>query len=358
MKKFFYLILILLVLGGLGYLFLRIQWGPHGKGGTVYIPKGATVTQIAQDLTKAGFIPNPWSFKILVRWDKAERDLKPGEYEFPPRATAPEILGKLRRGERVVHKLIIPEGYSFKQIAYAIAQTGLATEADVMATFQDPKYLNLLGFPATSLEGYLFPSTYEYDSHTTLQELLSEMISGFQDNFAKGLGAQAMAAGWTIPQIVTLASIIEKETGQPEERPMIASVFENRLKQGMPLQSDPTIIYGLPAYDGNIHPWDIRNPHPYNTYVHTGLPPGPIASPGLDSLKAVLFPAPGDYLYFVAKGDGTHQFSKDLASHNLAVQRYQLSAATKTDKAGPESVPSTQGSANRPLMKVSPVRKK
>jgi peptidoglycan lytic transglycosylase G len=357
MKKFFYLILTLLVAAGLGYLFLRIQWGPHGKGGLVYIPKGSSVGQIAQELRKAGFIPNPWSFKILVRLDHAERELKPGEYEFPPQVEAPQILDKLRRGERVVHKLAIPEGYTFKQIAYAIAQTGIADEAQVLATFQDPKYLNLLGFPAISLEGYLFPSTYEYDSHTTLQDLLTQMIRGFQENFGKYLGARAAAAGWTIPQVVTLASIVEKETGRAEERPLIASVFENRLRTGMLLQSDPTIIYGLPHYDGNIHPEDIHNPHPYNTYVHPGLPPGPIASPGMASLQAVLFPTTGDYLYFVARGDGTHQFSKDLASHHQAVQRYQLATGPAAAKATPETVPGAEDSAHRPLMKTAPVKK-
>jgi UPF0755 protein len=324
MKKLAVLFLSLLILAGAGYVFLRGQWGPHGPGGTVYIPKGASLGQIAQELAKGGFIPNAWSFKVLTRLEKAERELKPGEYEFAAAVTASQILEKLRKGERLVRKLIIPEGYSFRQIALLIAQAGIATEPQVMAVLHDPQYLGLLGFTALSLEGYLFPSTYEYDSRTTLSELLTRMIRGFGKNFDGELRARVEASGWTIPQVVTLASIIEKETGRAEERPTIASVFHNRLKLGMPLQSDPTIIYGLINFDGNIRREDIRNPHAYNTYVHAGLPPGPIASPGLASLRAVLFPASGDYLFFVAKNDGTHHFSKDLASHNQAVQRYQL----------------------------------
>lgn len=323
MKKFLYLLLFLLVLGGGAYLYLHWEWGYPGAGGIVYIPKGSSVGQIAQELNKAHLIANPWSFKLLARLEKAETELKPGEYQFPPGVTAPEILDKIRRGERLVRKLTIPEGFSFRQIAQAIAASGIATEAQVMEAFQDPQYLTLLGFPAPSLEGYLYPSTYEYDSRTTLKELLTAMILGFQKNFDANLRVRTEGAGWSIPQVVTLASIIEKETGRAEERVLIASVFHNRLRQGMPLQSDPTIIYGLVNFDGNIRQEDIRNPHPYNTYVHSGLPPGPIASPGLASMQAVLFPASGDYLYFVAKKDGTHHFSKDLASHNQAVQLYQ-----------------------------------
>jgi UPF0755 protein len=324
MRKFFYLVSFLLVLAGVAYLYLRVQWGPHGSGGVVYIAKGSTVGQIAQGLTEAGLIPNAWSFKLLTRLEKAERELKPGEYEFNAGVTASQILEKLRKGERRVRKLTVPEGYSFRQIAQLMAQAGIAPEGQALSAFQDPQYLGLLGFPVVSLEGYLFPSTYEYDSRTTLQDMLTAMIQNFRESFNRELAPRAEAAGWTVPQVVTLASIVEKETGRPEERPLIASVFHNRLRLGMPLQSDPTIIYGLTNYDGNIRQEDIRNPHPYNTYVHKGLPPGPIASPGLESLRAVLFPAKGDYLFFVARQDGTHQFSKDLASHNAAVQRYQL----------------------------------
>jgi UPF0755 protein len=324
MKKIFTLFLILLLAVGVAYLYLRLQWGPHGLGGIIYISKGSSVGQIAQELDKAGFIPNTWSFKLLARLEHAERDLKPGEYGFPSGVTASQILEKLRKGERLVRRLTIPEGYSYRQIAQAIAATGMATEAQVMIAFNDPYYLGQLGFPAVSLEGYLFPSTYEYDSRTTLQELLSEMIQEFRGHFDGELKARAEAAGWTIPQVVTLASIIEKETARPEERPLIASVFHNRLQRGMPLQSDPTIIYGLTNYDGNIRQEDIRNPHPYNTYVHIGLPPGPIASPGMESMRAVLSPATADFLFFVAKKDGTHHFSKDLVSHQQAVQQYQV----------------------------------
>lgn len=343
MKKFFaLLVLTLLILGG-AYLYLRIQWGPHGPGAVVYIPKGSSSAQIAQTLSQEGVVASPWSFEILVRLEKAERELKPGEYEFPPGVTAEEVLSKLRRGERLVRYLVIPEGYAFRQIAAAIAKAGIATESEVWAAFQDPRYLGRLGFPAQSLEGYLFPSTYEYDSRTTLEEILNQMVRTFREQFDPGLRDRAREAGWTLPQVVTLASVIEKETGVKGERPLIASVFENRLKIGMPLQSDPTIIYGLKDFDGNIRSADIRNPHPYNTYVHVGLPPTPIASPGKESLKAVLYPAQTDYLFFVAKGDGTHEFSATLEAHQRAVERYQLNPSPLS-KGPPTKAPSTSTS--------------
>ncbi|MDX1387074.1 MAG: endolytic transglycosylase MltG [bacterium] len=324
MKKIFILI-VFLILGVLaGYLFLHQQWSPYGKGGIVYIPKGDSLGQIAQRLSEAEIIRNPWSFKVLVKLKGVSRNLQAGEYEFKPNISSEAIIAKLIRGERLVHRFTIPEGYNFQQIAKVLAGTGIASEAQILQAFRDPKYLGSLGFPSPSLEGYLFPSTYEYNRGTTLDEVLSMMIGSFKKQFTPEMKARMESMGWTLPQVTTLASIIEKETSQPEERALIASVFHNRLRQGMLLQSDPTIIYGLEDYRGDIRRKDIRNPHRYNTYVHPGLPPGPIASPGRESLEAVLFPADSEYLYFVSKGNGFHHFSKTLAEHNAAVQKYQL----------------------------------
>ena len=357
MKSILKILLILIILGLGAYLYLTIQWGPYGKGGVVYLPKGSSVSKIAQNLTKAGVIRNPWSFKLLVRLEGVEKELQAGEYEFPPELSTRAVIAKIRRGERRTYKLIIPEGYNYSQIAQRIAKTGLATEAEVLAAFQDPKYLSLLDFPTPSLEGYVFPSTYVYDRGTTLDALLKQMIRNYKKSLGPDLIQRAQQAGWTLPQLTTLASIIEKETGQASERPLIASVFHNRLKIGMPLQSDPTIIYGLKNFDGNIRKKDIKEPHLYNTYVHVGLPPGPIASPGKESLRAVMYPAESDYLFFVSKGDGTHQFSKTLAEHNEAVRNFQLGKRSQkgSQKPSPESSQEKpKSSANRPIMKPIP----
>ncbi len=336
--KFLKWVLVLLVLGVGIWFFYRSQFGPGEKAGSIYIPKGSTVNQVAEMLHQQGVIRSPWAFKTWVRFKKAGAALQPGEYEFSAGMTPREVLGKIVRGERVVHKLIIPEGYSFSQIAQAIEKAGIAPAAEILKHYQDPLLIKKLGLPVTSLEGFLFPATYDYDQGTQANELLQKMVETFLKNFDKSLREQTMAVGWNIPQIVTLASIIEKETGQAAERPMISSVFHNRLRLGMKLESDPTVIFGLPNFDGNIRKTDLQNPHPYNTYVHPGLPPGPIASPGKESLKAALNPVSTSYLFFVAKGDGTHQFSMTLEEHLEAVAKYQLKQITETQpKATPKS---------------------
>jgi len=328
--KFLKIFTVLVVLGLGLYLFLTIQWGPYGEGGLVYIPKGMTVEQIGETLAQEKIVRNAWSFKLLVRLKGESRYLQAGEYKFPSRVSTAEVLEKLRKGQRYIRRLTIPEGYNFQQIAQEIEKTGIASASEVQALFKDPRYLNKLGFNALSLEGYLFPDTYEYNRGTTLDDIISQMIANFKKQIGEGLSQRAQQGGWTIPQLTTLASVIEKETGLAAERPRIASVFQNRLQIGMPLQSDPTIIYGLKDYQGDIRRKDIRNPHPYNTYVHVGLPPGPIASPGIDSLRAVLNPEPSDYLFFVSRGDGSHQFSENLAEHQAAVRKYQLGRKPET----------------------------
>jgi len=340
MKKGLWALLVLALLFASAYFYFSRQVGPYGKGGVVFFPKGSSVTQIAGQLEQQGLIRNAWSFKVLVRIKDAGGKLHAGEYEIKPDATETEIIDKLVKGERIIHKLLIPEGYTFQQIASAIEKAGIAPASQVTPYFRDAKLLANLDFPATSLEGYLFPATYEYDRTTSVEELLKKMISAFKQNYDASLREQTLQQGLSIPQVVTLASIIEKETGQAAERPLISSVFHNRLHMDMPLQSDPTVIYGLPHYDGNIHKADLSNPHPYNTYVHPGLPPGPIASPGKASLKAALNPSASSYLYFVAKGDGTHVFAATLEEHNANVQRYQLGGKAPESQNSPESKPS------------------
>jgi len=364
------LLVLLLIAAGL-YLYVSIQLGPYGKGGTVYVPRGSSVAQTANLLEQNGIVRSAWSFRGLARWLGVQAKLKPGEYQFEAGMTSREVLDKIVRGDRVVHRLTVPEGANYQQIAALIERAGIAPQAEVMKYFRDPTLLATLGFPAVSLEGYLFPATYEYDRETTVESLLHEMIKKFQSSIAGPLTERAKQGGWTIPQVVTLASIIEKETAQPSERPLISSVFHNRLRIGMPLQTDPTVIYGLPNFDGNLRKEDLRNPHPYNTYVIVGLPPGPIASPGLPSLEAALNPVASNYLFFVSKGDGTHFFSATLDEHNAAVTRYQLMRNPPESQAqpSPQALPlqkpipmpraplaSPVVSPDHPLMKVSPQR--
>lgn len=348
-----FLLVLLLIAAGL-YLYVSIQLGPYGKGGTVFIPKGASVQQTAELLQQGGVIRSTWAFRGLARWRGVEAKLKPGEYQFEAGMTSREVLDKIVRGDRIVRRLVVPEGYSFAQIAALIEKAGVASQAEVMKFFRDPALLGSLGFPAVSLEGYLFPAAYEYDRQTTAEALLRQMLKKFQDSVRGPMADRIKQSGWTIPQVVTLASIIEKETGQAAERPLISSVFHNRLRIGMPLQTDPTVIYGLPNFDGNLRKDDLRNPHAYNTYVNVGLPPGPIASPGMASLEAVLNPTRSNYLFFVAKGDGSHFFSATLDEHNAAVSRYQM-AGGKAATAAPETRPTPITPAPAAVMKPVPM---
>ncbi|EKD41569.1 MAG: hypothetical protein ACD_73C00653G0002, partial [uncultured bacterium] len=220
--------------------------------------------------------------------------------------------------------LTIPEGYRLSQIEGILKNQGFDLKRDDWQRLvSNPQLIKEYQIPNVNLEGYLFPNTYFYSKATTPEDLVKEMVKTFRQKITPEMTEKARVAGFTLHQWVTLASIIEKETGVASERPLIARVFLNRLSQQMLLQTDPTVIYGIPDYKGNITRADLERDSPYNTYTRAGLPPGPICSPGLASLIAVLEPASGPYLYFVAKGDGTHHFSKNLEEHNQAVNFYQ-----------------------------------
>lgn len=368
-RPFLSVLLALILLALAGYLYITWQLGPYGPGGEAYFPKGSSLHQIALGLKEKGIIRSPRVFEGLARWKGVANKLQAGEYRFEAASTPAQVLDKLVKGDHILRKLVIPEGYTFQQIAAAVQAAGIAPAAEFVKSFRSPTWLGKLGFPAESLEGFLFPATYLYDPATTTESLLDQMIANFKKNFDTSLRERALQTGWSLPQVVTLASIIEKETGKASERPVIASVFHNRLKIGMPLQSDPTVIYGLKNFDGNIRKADLSNPHPYNTYVHVGLPPGPIASPGKDSIKAVLYPATTNYLFFVAKGDGSHVFATTLEEHQANVTRYQLGGKTPTPTASPHPlaspgkedvvpkatpVPSPKPVYDRPTMKPNP----
>ena len=324
---------ILAVLLGVGVLllvsveagrFLLIPTSESAKEVVVEVAEGSSLTLVAQRLADAGIITHPAYFVLLGRLTGAQRAIQAGDYALQATMRPTEVMHKLISGEVVQTAVTIPEGLTIQEIAAQLEAQGLMPAQAFLAATDDPTIRAEAGAGVPSLEGYLFPSTYYVSRRTRPSELVRRMVHQFQES-TRTLD-WPRAAEWRLSrhQIVTLASIIEKETSRDDERPLVAAVFYNRLKRRMPLQSDPTVIYALPDFDGNIHRADLKVASPYNTYRVTGLPPGPIANPGLASLEAALHPATADYLYFVSKNDGTHYFSATLAEHQKAVARYQV----------------------------------
>jgi UPF0755 protein len=289
----------------------------------VLIPEGSTFQQVASILKAEQLIRSRWAFLWLGKTRDIDRKIRPGEYELDGSMAAKEILAKLLAGRVVMHPVTIPEGYTLAQIAEVLATQNVTDTNEFTRLVRDRPFITTLGIDADSLEGYLFPETYSFARATKAKDVIKAMVDGLRQVWGSELQAQAARMNLSLHQVLTLASVIEKETGAKEERELIAAVFHNRLRKKIPLQSDPTVIYGLPAFDGNIHKRDLSSLSPYNTYRVQGLPPGPIGSPGADSLRAALFPAQAPYLYFVSRNDGTHHFSSTLAEHNQAVEKYQ-----------------------------------
>ena len=291
----------------------------------VRIPATLPFPAITRILVDAGVIrPDP-RFSLLARLMLVTTSLRAGEYSFPHQTPPYRVLLDLYRGSRLQHPLTIPEGSNLRQIAAILASEQWTSEEAFLAAASDPKFIRELGLAVPTLEGYLFPDTYLFErGNRDPRDLIRAMVGQTFKVLAE-TGAQAGLPQYGLDAhgVLTLASIVEKETGLGLERPLIARVFLNRLRRGMLLQTDPTVIYGLADFDGNLTKKDLQTPTPYNTYLVRGLPPGPIASPGLAAIQAVMAPAPGDYYYFVSKNDGSHYFSKNLNEHNRAVNRYQ-----------------------------------
>lgn len=293
------------------------------------IAPGTSVRKISDTLAASGVIRTPRLFELYARAKGVAGKLRAGTYEFEAGTTMLAALSKIERGDVKQYPFTIVEGWTIKDIAATLAgrlfTASPAFSEDFLRLTNDKDFISSLGISgAVSLEGYLFPDTYFLTRPVTPENFIRRLVAR-QNEVIGGLDGEAVReSGMGLNKLVTLASIIEKETGATDERPLIASVFFNRLKLGMPLQSDPTIIYGLPSFDGNIKKSDISNPHAYNTYVHPGLPPGPICNPGKASLEAVIHPAESKYLYFVSRNDGTHVFSETLAEHSKAVMKYQI----------------------------------
>ena len=312
-----------------GWLWIQRSLAPVDEDGGQARPiefeveSGDSLRHVADALEARGLIRNA----KVTRWFAKARDLssqlKVGEYELSATQSTKEILETLAQGRVRTHAVVIPEGQRASEIADRLAAAGLADREAFLEVVFDPEVPIRLGVEGSSLEGYLFPDTYRFARGLPPERVAEEMVGEFMRVY-RDLGSATGENPLSMRELVTLASIVEKETGDPEERPLIAAVFLNRLKRGMRLETDPTVIYGIEDFDGNLRRAHLQDDsNPYNTYKIRGLPPGPIASPGRDALQAVREPADTAYLYFVSRNDGTHVFSKTYAEHGAAVDRFQ-----------------------------------
>jgi len=347
-------LLALLLIAGLG---LRVWWRMEtesplgGPPAEVVVPPGASTQIIAERLAAAFVVPRAWTFTLLVRLRGDGARMKAGRYRFDGPYSLLDVEQKLVRGEVERREVTFPEGRNIFEMAKIAARAGMR-EPSFLAAAGDPGLIADLDPLATSLEGYLFPDTYEIPDEGAEAEMVAEMVKQSRRLF-DGLGltsaGQTIAGqNLTLRQIVTLASIVELETAAPSERSRIASVFLNRLRIGMRLQTDPTVIYALKLtgrYNGNIRKVDLSSDSPYNTYRVAGLPPGPIASPGRSAILAVLQPETTSDLYFVSRNDGTHIFSTNLRDHERAVDEFQRKRRRAPTTPSPEGAPSPQATA-------------
>jgi len=314
-------------------LFAFFLYTPKGDGRNVQIvdfAKGSPLKKLATDLEKDGIINSANLFTFYAKVSGVAGKLQAGTYKFTDAMTPPEIMRKLAGGDVFEKRFAVPEGYSIFQVAEMLDSRGFFNKEPFLKECRNPQLLKELGIKAASVEGFLYPSTYSLLKIETPADLIRQMAGQFSKVYLEKFAAAEKNSRLSRLQIITLASIVEKEAVAPEEMPIIASVFHNRLKRGMPLQSDPTAIYGQRAFGGKVSGSDVRRESPYNTYLIKGLPPGPIGNPGAASIEAVLSPAATGYYYFVAKSDGTHHFSVSLDEHNRAVQRYLKGGAAQT----------------------------
>ncbi|MBN2283058.1 MAG: endolytic transglycosylase MltG [Deltaproteobacteria bacterium] len=290
----------------------------------VEVPQGASFERITSILEDAGLVKDRRAFYVLALIEDVQKRVKAGEYELYGTQSPRDILESLVEGRVRKYHVTVPEGFTLRGIAGRLAAAGVVDERRFRALAADKDLLSSLDIDNDTAEGFLFPTTYTFTKSMNEEDIIRHMAGELLRRITPDMRAAASDRGLTLKEIVTLASIIEKEGGVKEEKPLISAVFHNRLKKGMKLQSDPTVIYGIEDFDGNLQRRHLKMESPYNTYLISGLPPGPICSPGLDSIQAALNPSTEPYLYFVSKGDGTHHFSSSLTEHSKAVQQYQL----------------------------------
>ena len=314
-----------LVLAAVGGFWLAGQLNQPYQGFAepvfVEFARGTSTQQMANELARKGVLAKPWHFLVLRALER-QKTLQAGEYQFTKAASPRDVFRRITRGDTFYLELLVPEGFNMYEIAEAAGKLGIMKPAEFLAEANSPALIHDLDPAAPSLEGFLFPNKYRVRRHTSPQQLCRMMTGEFRQRW---LSLHATA---DLHTTLTLASLVEREARRPDERPLVASVFSNRLRIGMKLDCDPTTVYAAllqNRYRGTIYKSDLADESPWNTYRHSGLPPGPIANPGLSSIQAALAPAESAFLYFVARADGSggHTFSESLMKHEAAVAQYQ-----------------------------------
>ena len=328
------LLLVVLAAAGVAVWFYtgvdRLFKGYAGAEQFVEIPPGAGSVGIGQRLASAGVVRDARTFRLALWLTGDGRRLQAGEYRFDRALSPRQVADKIARGDVYTIAITFPEGLTVKQMSEVYEGKGFGPAADFVAAARDVALVAAFDTEAKDLEGYLFPDTYKLPRTATAANLVGRMVANFEKALTPALRDAVQAQGRSVRQFVTLASIVEKETGNAAERALVAAVYTTRLRIGMPLQCDPTVIYALDRagkYPGNLTHENLQYDSPYNTYRYPGLPPGPIANPGKASLEAAAHPADAPYLYFVSRNDGTHAFATTLAEHNRNVQEYQISTS-------------------------------
>ncbi len=326
MRRFFQLLAVLLLGAGLWLAWALLLPVSLNQPKFVLLRPGWTTKHIAHELQREGIIRSSAAF-LMVQYVEGVKTLKAGEYKFEEPANTLEVRRRLIKGDVYARTVVVPEGYNLYDIAAVVEQAGLGSAADfVLAAKSDLFLIRDIDPNATSLEGYLFPDTYQFTRIDSAHEMVAAMVHHFRQE-AQKIGLLGRP---DLPRIVTMASIVEKETADPQERPLVASVYYNRLGKNMALGADPSVVYAAllaGRYRGTIYQSDLQYDSPYNTYKYAGLPPGPIANPGLASLQASMHPAQSDFLYFVSDNNGHHRFSRTLQEHNQNVAAYRKAVA-------------------------------
>jgi UPF0755 protein len=294
-----------------------------GQPAEIRVEQGESLAAVARKLRDQKIIANGFFFSLWARFSGVEKRIHPGLYRFESGVTPREVLDRLVNGKGIFQTVTIPEGMTVKEIALLLERLQIASKERFLAEAANPNLLATLGLQGKGIEGYLFPSTYHFTPATPERNIIVTMADQFRRMSQPLLARRDDSIQLTPHEILTLASIIEKETGVEAERPLVSAVFHNRLKRQMPLQSDPTVIYGIKEFNGNLTRKDLSDPNPYNTYRIVALPPGPICNPSLSSIRAARYPADVPFLYFVSKNDGSHLFSETVEAHNQAVKTYQ-----------------------------------
>ena len=326
----FFVLVLLAVLAVGAWIFVTLERPFRGYDAPeqfVEIPAGAGSGSMARRLEEAGVVRSATAFRAAVWLRGSSRRLQAGEYRFDQPMTTAQVVDKIARGDVYVRAITFREGLTNREMAALFESGSFGAAADFLTAARNVKLVTDFDPAARDLEGYLFPDTYTLQRKTTAAQLVERMVSRFRKTLTPEMREEAGARGLSVRQLVTLASLVEKETGKAEERPIVAGVYTNRLRVRMPLQCDPTVIYAMMLagrYEGNIRREDLQMDSPYNTYRYPGLPPGPIAAPGEASLRAAAAPADVPYLYFVSRNDGSHVFATTLDEHNRNVVTFQL----------------------------------